>query len=192
MKNLKILFVALCIAGFATAQKGGGIGLKAGTNYGTAGDLIVSGQSIVDNPESNFGYHAGLFGKIDFDGFYIRPELVYTSLNSDYDGSALEIQKLDAPVLLGLRLIGPLHVFAGPSFQYILSTELEDIDLDSVQENFTIGMQAGIGVNLGNFGMDLRYENGLTENQAEFTNLSSIGSLDTRPQQIILSLSFKL
>ncbi len=192
MKNLKLVIIALCFAGFVNAQKGGGIGVKAGANYGSSGDLIEDGQTIIDNPENSFGYHAGLFGKIDFDGFYIRPELTYTSLNSDYDGSALEVQKLDAPLLLGIRLVGPLHVFAGPSFQYILDTDLEDVDLDAVQEDFTIGMQVGIGVNIGNLGIDVRYENGLTQNQADFTNLSSIGSIDTRPEQLILSLSFKL
>ncbi|EAS19558.1 hypothetical protein BBFL7_00104 [Flavobacteria bacterium BBFL7] len=178
------------------AQEDGGFGIKAGLNYGSNGDLSQNGQTIIDNPDENLGYHFGVFGKIDLGPIYVRPELSYTVLNSDYDNNAfnssLEVKKLDAPVLVGFKVLGPLHVFAGPSFQYILDTELEDVDLEDVQEEFSIGMQVGVGVNLGNLGIDVRYERGLSENEAEFSNLGQFGTLDTRPEQIIVGLSLKL
>ncbi|MGJ8685648.1 MAG: outer membrane beta-barrel protein [Nonlabens sp.] len=191
MKNLFIAIILL-FATVSQAQTDGGFGLKAGLNYGSNGDLRQNGQTIIDDPDANFGYHVGLFGKVDLGAFYLRPELSYTVLNSEYDSSALEVKKLDAPVLVGFHIAGPLHVFAGPSFQYILDTELENVELQDVKEDFTIGMQVGIGVDLGNLGIDVRYERGLSSNEAEFTNLGQLGTLDTRPQQIIVGLSLKL
>lgn len=192
MKKHFFIVNLLLISLMSVAQKDGGIGIKAGLNYGSNGDLSQNGQTIIDNPDENFGYHFGLFGKIDLGPIYLRPELSYTVLNSDYNNSALEVKKLDAPILLGFQVVGPLHVFAGPSFQYILDTELENINLQDVQEEFSIGLQVGVGVNLGNLGIDVPYERGLSDNEAQFTNLGQFGALDTRPQQIILGLSIKL
>ncbi|GAL01422.1 hypothetical protein JCM19314_866 [Nonlabens ulvanivorans] len=192
---MKKVFIAIMFltAAMVQAQEDGGFGIKAGLNYGSNGDLSQNGQTIIDNPDENFGYHFGVFGKIDLGPIYLRPELSYTVLNSDYDSSALEVKKLDAPVLVGFQVIGPLHVFAGPSFQYILDTELQDVDLQDVQEEFSIGLQIGVGVNIGNLGIDLRYERGLSENEAEFSKLGQLGgTLDTRPQQIIVGLSLNL
>ena len=187
-----ICLIALMSVYFAQAQTDGGVGLKAGVNYGSTGDLSQDGQTIIDNPDEKIGFHVGVFGKIDLGAIYIRPELMYTQLNSEYNGLGFEVNKLDAPVLVGVNIIGPLHIFAGPSVQYILDTDLEDVDIDDVEEDFTIGAQFGVGVNLGNLGIDVRYERGFTENEAEFTNVGSLGTLDTRPSQIILGLSLTL
>ena len=187
-KNLLIVIVVLTSLG-ALAQDGSGFGIKAGLNYGTTGDLRRGGQAIVDNPDAKIGYHAGFFGKIDLKKVYIRPELFYTRLNQAYNGEDAQVDKLDAPVLLGVYIFKPVSIFAGPSFQYILNTDIEDIDLDDVQRDFTIGLQAGIAVDLGSVGLDLRYERGFKENEAQFTQVGQLGSLDTRPEQITLALS---
>ncbi|WP_438962900.1 porin family protein [Nonlabens sp.] len=192
MKKLFVILILFSVPCLSIAQEDDGIGIKAGLNYGSNGDLSENGQTIIDNPDANFGYHLGLFGKINLGSFYVRPELSYTVLNSEYDRTALEVKKLDAPVLLGYMIFDPVHVFIGPSFQYILDTDLENIDFKDVQEDFSIGLQIGVGVNLGNVGIDVRYERGLTDSEAEFSNLGDLGTLDTRPQQLILALSIKL
>ncbi|MDP5100444.1 MAG: hypothetical protein NWQ09_03880, partial [Nonlabens sp.] len=92
---------------------------------------------------------------------------------------------------LGVYIFKPVSIFAGPSFQYILNTDLEDVDLDDVQEEFTIGLQAGIAVDLGNIGLDVRYERGFKENEAQFTQIGQVGTLDTRPEQITFAISVK-
>lgn len=189
-KNLLIVLVVLTSLG-ALAQDGSGFGIKAGLNYGTTGDLRQDGQTIVDNPDAKIGYHAGFFGKIDLKSIYIRPELFYTRLNEEYNGVDAQVDKLDAPVLLGVYIFKPVSIFAGPSFQYILNTDLEDVDLDDVQEEFTIGLQAGIAVDLGNIGLDVRYERGFKENEAQFTQIGQVGTLDTRPEQITFAISVK-
>jgi hypothetical protein len=103
------------------------------------------------------------------------------------------MSKLDVPVLLGIKVIGPLNLFGGPAFQYILDTEFDGISVDDVDSDFTVGLNLGAGVNLGRFGVDLRYERGFSDNEATFinTNITNVEAdrIDTRPDQLILSLS---
>lgn len=195
MKNL--FLTALCIAGFSTslfAQSGSGFGIKAGLNYGGNGDYFQSAADNFENPDQNIGYHIGIYGKLG-NQLYFRPELVYTKTKSDYDSGEFDMQKLDMPLLVGLKVLGPLHVFAGPSLQYILDTDFDNLTVDNVENDFSVGLNFGIGLNLKRLGIDLRYERGFSDNEATFidnNNLISMDRLDTRPEQLILSLSYRL
>ncbi len=177
------------------AQEGSSFGLKGGLNYNANGDYFESINSNAQNPDRNIGYHIGVFGKIGND-IYFRPEFIYTSTKSDYDSDDFTMQKLDAPLLLGVKIIGPLTVFGGPSLQYILDTEFDGIQIDNVENDFSVGLNFGIGLNLGKLGIDLRYERGFSENEATFigNNLDGdiLSRIDTRPDQLILSLSVAL
>jgi len=199
MKNLKksvALTFVLAFIGFSiNAQNKSSFGFKGGLNYSANGDYIESTNVNAKNPDRNIGYHVGVFGKIG-DKLYLRPELIYTATKSDYSSNEFSVKKIDAPVLVGLRVIGPLSVFAGPSFQYILDTEFDGITIDNVKDDFSIGLNFGVGINFRKIGIDLRYERGFSDNEATFinTNLVTIGEsrIDTRPDQLILSLSIGL
>ncbi|MDG4714257.1 outer membrane beta-barrel protein [Winogradskyella marincola] len=199
MKNLKkaaLLAVVLAFVGLsAHAQKGSAFGFKGGLNYGANGDYFESIGDNAKNPDRNIGYHIGLFGKIG-NQFYFRPELVYTATKSDYDDNAFNVKKIDAPLLVGIKVLGPVSVFGGPSLQYILDTEFEGIDVNDVEDDFSVGLNFGIGLNFNKIGIDLRYERGFNDNEATFIN-NNLGSgassrIDTRPDQLILSLSIAL
>ena len=89
-----------------------------------------------------------------------------------------------------------MSVFGGPSLQYILDTEFEGIDVNDVEDDFSVGLNFGIGLNFNKIGIDLRYERGFNDNEATFIN-NNLGSgassrIDTRPDQLILSLSIAL
>ncbi len=191
MKKAIILLLVLTSTG-VMAQKDSGFGLKVGLNYNSNGEYFRDAGNIAEDPTANVGYHIGFWGKIDLRKVYFRPELVYTKTKSDYDGDKFDMSKLDAPLLLGLDVIGPLSVFAGPSLQYILDTDLDGIVLNDVENDFTVGLNIGAALNIGNLGIDLRYERGLSNNEAQFVGLSGSGRIDTRPEQLILSLSVKL
>lgn len=191
-----ILIAALAIMGWsANAQSDAGFGIKGGLNYAGNGDFFNSAENAYSSPDKNVGYHIGVFGKIG-DNIYLRPELVYTAIKSGYNEGDLKVSKLDLPVLLGVEIIGPLNIFAGPSFQYILNTKFDDVTIDNIENDFTVGLNIGAGVNLGKLGIDVRYERGFSENEVSLIN-SNIANLngdrvDTRPDQIIVSLSVKL
>jgi hypothetical protein len=196
MKKTLLTAVLVLMGATAFAQSDSGFGIKAGLNYGANGDYFDSVEDAYKDPDGNVGYHIGFFGKLGNE-IYFRPELVYTKTKSDYENNSFDMSKLDLPLLVGVKIIGPLHVFAGPAFQYILDTDFEDVTLGDVENDFTVGMNIGAGVNLGKLGIDLRYERGFSDNEISVidANLESglnPGRVDTRPDQLILSLSLKL
>jgi len=199
MKNLKttvVLTAVLLLIGLSIhAQDGSAFGIKGGLNYGANGDYFESIGDNAENPDRNIGYHIGVFGKIG-DRLYFRPELVYTATKSDYDNDDFQIKKLDAPLLFGIKVLGPVSVFGGPSLQYILDTEFDGIEIDNIEDDFSVGLNFGIGLNFNKIGIDLRYERGFSDNEATFIG-DNIGPgafsrIDTRPDQLILSLSVAL
>ncbi len=202
MKKTILLALVALISTVTFAQKGSGFGIKAGVNYNENGNLITSvgnaATDIVAGSEGKIGYHVGVFGKIKFPRGYFKPELQYTTTQSTYmvEGNevAYDITKLDLPLLLGLKIVGPLHVFAGPALQYQLDNELEGFNLSEAEKDFTIGLHAGLAVNLGPIGLDVRYERGFSENETSFIseNVTNIdGRIDSRPTQVIFAASFK-
>lgn len=196
MKNpLLILMFLMAFSLTSVAQDGGGFGIKAGLNYNANGDYFESIGDNAQNPDRNIGYHVGVFGKIG-NTFYFRPELVYTLTKSDYDSDDFTMKKIDAPLLFGVKVLGPVTVFGGPSLQYILDTEFDGINIDDVNDDFTVGLNFGIGLNFNKIGIDLRYERGFSDNEAVFINDNLgdgvVSRIDTRPDQLILSLSLKL
>ncbi len=195
MKKTLLMVAFAAFTAISFGQTDSKFGIKAGLNYNANGDYFESASAAARNPDRNVGYHIGFFGQIG-SSVYLRPELVYTSTKSDYDNDDFKMQKLDVPVLLGTKVIGPLHVFAGPAFQYILNTKYDGITINDIKNDFTVGVNIGAGLNLGKLGIDLRYERGFSDNEARFinTNITTVGEsrIDTRPDQLILSFSLKL
>jgi hypothetical protein len=195
-KTYNYFFAILVIVLISTgsyAQNATGFGFKGGLNYNANGDYFNSTSSNVEHPDRNIGYHFGIFGKIG-KKVYLRPEVVYTSTKSDYSSNEFTMQKLDAPILVGIKVLGPISVFGGPSFQYILDSEFNNISTNNVKNDFSVGLNFGIGLNINKVGIDLRYERGFSDNEATFLENNAINTsrLDTRPDQLILSLSLLL
>ena len=200
MKNLKriknsVLILTLFSLTMSFSQNGSGFGIKGGLNYGGNGDYFESISENYQSPDENIGYHVGIFGKIG-DKLYLRPELIYTALKSNYDAGTFNFKKIDAPILVGAKIIGPLHAFGGPSLQYITNSDFEDATIETIEEEFSVGLNFGIGVNINKIGLDLRYERGFNDNEATIinnnVNINNPNRLSTRPEQLILSLSILL
>lgn len=198
-KRILVLSIALLSTVFyMNAQSG--FGIKGGLSYNTNGSLKNDVNTVIDNEgKGKSGYNVGIYGKIGLGPIYLKPELVYTKTTSEYilnsEAVDYKIARLDMPVLVGLKLIGPLSVFAGPAFQYTLENDFNDIQYDRIDNDFTVGFNFGAGLDLGRLGLDVRYERGFNENEATFID-NNTGSttyrLDSRPEQIIFSLSYRL
>jgi len=193
MRKIILLTVLALGSQLIWAQTGTSFGLKGGLNYNANGDYFESISATAQNPDRNIGYHIGVFGKLG-NTLYFKPELMYTKTRSDYNDGEFDMQKIDAPLLVGIKVIGPLSVFGGPALQYILDSEFEGTSVDNIENDFSIGLNFGIGLNLKKIGVDLRYERGFSNNEAQFLNNNGIDTsmLDTRPDQLILSLSVAL
>lgn len=190
IKPIFLTLLAVALFTFtANAQNGSGYGIKAGLNYNANGKYFKSIEANAKHADRNAGFHVGLYGKIG-DRFYFKPEVVYTQTKSEYDKDALKLQKIDAPLLFGVKVIGPVSVFAGPSLQYILDSKFDGISINKIDKEFTVGGNFGIALNFNGFGVDLRYEKGLSDNYGAFGIPES--RIDTRPDQLILGISFAL
>jgi len=202
MKKQFLLLAALCFFtfnGFSQVK----FGIKGGLNYNFAGNITevvnaVGGgfTDITHGSKNKAGFHLGIWSRFKFASFAIRPEIVYTELKTRYQlnsNTKLKTKKIDIPILFDKKF-GPIHIFAGPSFQYILTSEFKTNDIGSVDFNkFTLGTQLGLGVELGNIGIDARWEKGFSNNLTALLIASSTKlSLDNRPNQIVFSVSYNL
>lgn len=197
-----IFMFMLLFSTAAIAQSG--FGVKGGLNYGDNGeiayeDVTTAGEDIMKGGDSKVGYHFGVFYRADLSAIFLRPELVYTKTKSSYEYNNEEadynVSKIDLPVLLGVEILGPVNVFAGPSLQYILQNDFDGVSLGDVENEFTIGAQFGLGLQMGKLGLDVRYERGLKENEAralDLNNPEGLKRVDSRPSQIIFSLALNL
>lgn len=209
----KVFFILLLIGSFSLANAQiFNFGIKGGINYNSNGDLRGTGFSeIVDNvrisSDEETGYHVGIFTEMKLPlWLYLRPELYYEHTESSYKGehdkTKLKLDKINAPILIGIRVLKIGRVFLGPSFNYTLSTDLKDTpSFDNVKkirsDDFSVGGQIGVGLNFGKFGADIRWETAFSDTEATFVGdaLETIGAeairIDTSPQQFILSFYYK-
>ncbi|HSP12698.1 MAG TPA: outer membrane beta-barrel protein [Salegentibacter sp.] len=194
----KLIIIAVFLAGTSLMAQETEFGIKGGLNYGASGDYenVNEGaedfRSSFEEGENKTGFHVGAYSKFGILGFFLQPEVMYTSLTTQYESFDYKLNKIDAPVLVGANIFGPLSIKAGPSFQYILNNELEEtsFEIGEVENDITIGYQLGAGLNFGRLGFDLRYENAFSENTAFVETASERFSLDSRPSQWILSASY--
>ena len=199
-KVILILCIAFTCSQTLTAQKD--FGIKGGINYNNKGDATFSstGNDVIQGAESKSGFHAGLWfrGKVPIIGLYIRPELVYTQVKSEYiesenKSSNYAFNKIDVPVLLGKKVFGFGNVFIGPSFQYILDDQFSFSELTTDEfDKFSIGLQMGFGIEFGSLGIDARWERGLSNSEAKFVGNSTSVTIDNRTNQIIFGISLEL
>jgi hypothetical protein len=197
-KIILILCLTLGLSQASIAQLD--FGVKGGLNYNS--NSIKEVQSdVFSGAKSKTGYHAGVWlrFKLPILGFYVRPELVYTNLENEVfykfaaKTTSYSFQKIDIPILLGKKIFGIGNVFIGPSFQYILASNFEISDISTVDaDGFTMGLQFGGGVEFGKLGIDLRWERAFSGIESTFLAGAIERNFDTRINQIIIGLSYKL
>jgi hypothetical protein len=211
MKKLfAILFVILVsIPAFSQLK----FGLKAGVS--TTSLSMPSIKTILANNNTytvdaltaaKYGFHGGAFVRLTLFGFYIQPELLFSTRTNEYTVSNTttpssvtsyvakqSFNRLDLPVMLGLKL-GPIRLNAGPSGSLLINSPKALISNPDVKNNYskmTFGYQAGLGFDLlGRLTFDLRYEGSLKKYQNQIQNLAGTTkvNLDDRPNAFLLSL----
>ena len=175
----KIAFLVLAIAVFtlpANAQIRYGLRAGLSTTKLDKETVQASGVSLAIK-DAQYGYHVGVFarGKLG-ETFYIQPELAFNSSSVDFtvddaqDGFMNTVlnekyQNLDIPVMLGAKL-GPLRLEGGPAGHVYIASKSELDQIDGYQKrfnDFNLGYQAGVGLDLWKFLVDLRYEGNFTK-----------------------------
>ncbi|TAE41556.1 MAG: PorT family protein [Runella slithyformis] len=178
------------------------VGIRGGANFSqlrTDGLQIAKpGASVKDffnnNSAARTGYVLGAYARIGRK-FFVQPEVLFSTKGGTVEilkaGATapvnvdVQFSQIDIPVLLGLKL-GPLRLNAGPmaSLNIAQGNALGDAlkvyttqNINKTIEQATFGYQAGVGLDLGSFNIDLRYEGGLSnisqlnlQNNAQFNS----------------------
>lgn len=195
-----ILMMVLAFGLSQTTNAQINFGIKGGINYNSNSIKEVQ-TDVFDGAKSKTGYHAGIWlrFKIPVIGLYLRPELVYTSLENEVlyktsgNTTSYNFQKIDIPVLLGTKFLSIGNVYIGPSFQYILDSDFSFSDIPNVKaDGFTVGLQFGGGIELGKLGIDVRWERAFSGIESSFVGNAGNVNFDTRINQIIVGLSYRL
>ncbi|MBD8489841.1 PorT family protein [Echinicola sp. CAU 1574] len=195
MKKICLVIIAILGISASLQAQDFSIGPKLGISQG---NIKVNGDGY-ESGSDKFGYHVGAFVRMGGNSLYLQPEVLYVNTGGEiketqgmeektYEAS---FNRLDVPVMLGFKLGDIFRIQGGPVASFLLNSEFED-ELNGATvpdyKSSTIGYQAGIGVDIANMIIDLKYEGSLSK-QAE-----SIAGLETdqRQNQLILSLGLRL
>lgn len=193
MKKITLLFVAILAFNFAKGQDLPllDFGLKAGVNLASLGDL----PDGFENDGSKIGIVGGVFARFNIPGvgLFAQPELVFAQsggkTKSALGTGEINLNNIDFTVLLGKRFglnsLG-LRIGVGPNFTSVLSAKDADDDDINLDNEFLVGLQAGAGLDVSKFSIDLRY-------QTTFTKLFDNNGLSgVKPAAIQLTVGYKL
>ncbi|MDT0642491.1 outer membrane beta-barrel protein [Zunongwangia sp. F363] len=205
---LFVLFASVTLSNLQAQEYS--FGLKAGINRAMGGELtgIPNGGFNGDTfqAESNIGFHGGAFFEIRFGKFLVRPEAIYNTIETEFDfptrPSVYAVDKLSIPLLIGYNIFGPVDVYAGPAYTNIINATLQGNELNNsevVAQNSPLSAHLGVKAGFGRFEIDFRYDRTLSSEQNQDVDIvnSQFGVnranfTDSRLNQILLSLSFKL
>lgn len=195
MKNLLILSILLLSFGSLQAQN-----FAFGPRVGISQTKLSLKNGNFIPGDSDVGYHVGIFARFGGAGIYVQPEVLYTQTSGTFTFNGptpggnkfqAEFNRLDIPVMVGLKLFKFLRIQAGPIASIDIDSKLKD-SISTIEEvdfkKATLGYQAGLGVDIGNLYLDAKYEGGLgsiTDNVGDFQT-------DQRLSQWVFSLGFKL
>jgi opacity protein-like surface antigen len=190
---LTTAIILLLLVGYNAQAQIFTIGPKVGISSTTV--KLKDQSAEFSSGDAAYSYQIGAFARINLLGFYIQPEAYFNSVQGEYvsQGSLgdqtikLNQNKIDIPVLFGFKL-GPLRLNAGPVASFNLSSETDNDDFTNQYKDAIFAYQAGIGVDISNLTLDLRYE-------GNFTDQGSLGSTDNgkiRINQLMLSVGLKL
>ena len=196
----------------------GNIGVNFGLNDDNFGSIENIKTKVDDydlDLKNSTGFQLGLFTEIDLITFYIRPEInlifskskngtAFTSLgNSDSIlNESINIAEhtykstdIQVPIIFGYKILGPVSLFAGPTFKYNLSNS-SNFDLEDIKDKYNLSILLGTRVKVRSFSLGLRYERGLNNNELLIVNANGIdldnANIDTTTNKLSLNISYDI
>lgn len=196
-KSIFILALLLGTYG-ATYAQSFNLGIKAGANFSKLQSDFTSNDNIT-------GYNAGVWARIGLVGFYLQPEAYISTKGNKFlsfkkDNTTVEADgevkftNLDIPVLAGMKFgldKFNVRVMAGPVVSFVLDEKTtfnkvyDEVKDFKNYKNQTIGIQGGVGLDIGSFSIDGRYDAGLS-------NISKSDEYKQRPNTWLISLGYKI
>lgn len=198
--SLTIFAIFIYSASFSQAFM---IGPRAGVSSSKL--QVEDNVNEVKEGDASFGFHAGLFTRFSSSTLYVQPEVLFTSNRGkiefkDAAGDQIvneyTFNKIDVPVMVGLKFLDVFRVQAGPVASLLLKADAKEGGVESdVKENYknaTLGYQAGIGFDISNIIIDFKYEGNLSKFGDKVGFDGATLDTDIRNNQWLLSIGLTL
>ena len=181
-----VLFLTLMLTGLNTQAQESflSFGPKVGANFST-----LNTNNLNASEESITGLTAGAFLELkSTSSLSFQVELLYSEQGTDLDSNVtefkeIEVDYLQAPVLLKYRLLKIFNIHVGPQLGFLTS----DIKSENFEaKDFDFSGVAGVGVELGKLRADLRYHFGFTDS-LEFNLPNDTSKANNKYYSVMLS-----
>jgi hypothetical protein len=190
--TLALLFLCAITGSYAQVEFSGGI--AGGLTMGAV-EISDLDDAFSENIEGNlYGIEAGVYAKLLVNPFYIKPMAMYNFRSGSVDyrdasnnsqSSDITLHKLEVPVLLGLHVIGPLNIEAGPVYNYLIAVS-DNYNSQTVDVGKNgLGYRFGANVELGGLMLGLSYQG------ASYAKADGNASFH-EPYKIILGIGIRL
>ena len=214
MRILILLFLISSSSIFAQGNLGVNFGLND-DNFGSIENIKTKIDDYDLDLKNSTGFQLGLFTEIDLITFYIRPEInlifskskngtAFTSANNNTNilSESINIAEhtykstdIQVPIIFGYKVLGPISIFAGPTFKYNLSNS-SNFDLEEIEDKYNLSLLLGTRVKVKSFSVGLRYERGLNNNELLIINANGIdidnANIDTTTNKLSLNISYDI
>lgn len=172
MKRFSLFIITALLVLTATtveAQKlGVDWGIIAGANMADYKVKQLEGTPKWNDVKNDLGWQVGLMTSLNVGRLSIEPQIIYVhnkiKLTEGSHTTSIKGNSLDVPLLVSLRLLGPLRVMAGPVFTVLNdNTGLKDLSIDQLRStcSYAVGLEARV---LQKLRIDVRY-NGQFKNK---------------------------
>lgn len=157
-------------------------------NVGNGFANVLQGNNI-------YGFETGIFVKLKVFRFYVKPMALYNFSTGDVKNQNeanssqtfnFTLHRLEAPVLFGIKIIGPLSIEAGPVYNYIIQSTNQSGDNSlNIAQSSGLGYRIGFALEIKRFLLNVSY-GGVTINSDKLN-----GATFKEPYKIVFGLGIK-
>jgi hypothetical protein len=181
---LSIIFILLLSVTPLHAQDSS-FGIKGGA---AAYQITSEFGDASSTSDRKIGFEAGIFGDFPINRLLsIQPEAVFVQKGGEeaseqFGNSSITLNYIDVPLLLKINapvdgMLQP-YIFGGPYAGYLIEAtseaEGESTDLSDFLNEIHYGLKIGLGINIGSFLIDARYDMGLANLYKENEDLEGL------------------
>ena len=198
MKKLSLIAIIFVLLSFTTQAQDIRFGIKGGVSSDAS---LLNNLDDLDNVF--WGYQAGILVDLNYFGpVSLQPEVLFSSRGDKYASNGFNVEEnlkyIDVPVLIKLRPLPILNVYAGPQVSFLVKGEYEyalagsstKVDNRDAFNKFDYGFAAGAGLDLGGFMIDLRYMMGFNEIAKDGMINDIVLDNDAKNRSLQLSVGF--
>ncbi|WP_300400007.1 porin family protein [uncultured Rikenella sp.] len=215
MMKKTLLSICFCVAALS------GVHAASPVQFGVKGGLLINSSDLkytfssadrdrYSESSTKPGFEIGLQARVRLPlGFLIQPEVVYSRTSGSFpvetkaaDGTVtndkLKVRSnwIEVPVLVGWKF-SIVRLMAGPSFRFpmdeVMNVGLKETKVAPRLDNFVMGYQAGVGVDLGRLTIDARYCGNFSKiaNQQRGAE-DYISGLKVKEQKVAISIGYMI